>query len=408
MRLRPVTLATIVAALAGVATSTAEDASATPARPVKVMTRNMYLGADFNGPVAAVGNKTGVAALLALGNSTWTLRDVVRQTNFPARAELLAREIADHDPDLIGLQEVAKWRTGLLQLTPAAGLGQPNATQPDLDFLEILLDELDERGEHYAVVEAQDEADVEGPAFTGNPFTGVGYDPTTARDVRMTLRDVILRRVDDAVQVHASGSEHYATKLTISVAGLPYAFTRGYNWADVTVNKRSFRFVNTHLESVRSMFALGQATELLQGKGAPSSSRSTIMVGDFNSDPRDDLLKSGDPTPHWAPYRLLSGDDGPPPPEGEPGSGPADGPYRDEWLLWAPAPEGWTSGFSELVDDPDTQAIDHRIDLVLGRRADGTAIPVDRGWIVGTDPDNRTSTGLWPSDHAGVVMKLRP
>ena len=50
--------------------------------------------------------------------------------------------------------------------------------------------------------------------------------------------------------------------------------------------------------------------------------------------------------------------------------------------------------------------------MVFGREADGSPIPVDRGWVVGREPDERTPVTpigrLWPSDHAGVVMQLRP
>ncbi len=34
-------------------------------------------------------------------------------------------------------------------------------------------------------------------------------------------------------------------------------------------------------------------------------------------------------------------------------------------------------------------------------------IRVLAGWVVGGDPDNRTSSGLWPSDHGGAVVALR-
>jgi hypothetical protein len=57
--------------------------------------------------------------------------------------------------------------------------------------------------------------------------------------------------------------------------------------------------------------------------------------------------------------------------------------FTDEWLLVHTAAEGWTSGLSETVDDDDLSDIDHRIDMVLGRRPDGSAIPADRGWITG-------------------------
>ena len=60
------------------------------------------------------------------------------------------------------------------------------------------------------------------------------------------------------------------------------------------------------------------------------------------------------------------------------------------------------------MNDPDTRRIDHRIDLVLARTVDGAPMPADKGRIVGVDPANRSAAGLWPSDHAGVVLRLRP
>jgi hypothetical protein len=58
--------------------------------------------------------------LVALANATHVSRAIVDQTNFPVRSKLLAAEIAETSPDLVGLQEVALWRSGPLQLTPAA------------------------------------------------------------------------------------------------------------------------------------------------------------------------------------------------------------------------------------------------------------------------------------------------
>ena len=51
--------------------------------------------------------RTGRDALLALGHANHELREVVERTNFDARSELLADEIAAARPDLMGLQEVA-------------------------------------------------------------------------------------------------------------------------------------------------------------------------------------------------------------------------------------------------------------------------------------------------------------
>lgn len=79
-----------------------------------------------------------------------------------------------------------------------------------------------------------------------------------------------------------------------------------------------------------------------------------------------------------------------------------------KWLEWAPAARGWTSGLSELVNDSTAAEFDHRVDMVFGRTASGGSLAVDRGEATGTDvADRDPATGLWPSDHGGVVLRLR-
>ena len=85
-----------------------------PAKPVTVMTRNLYLGADINRPVAAAlaaqaAGGTAQQILVALANATHVTRAIVDDTDFTVRADLLADEIAATEPDLIGLQEVTWW-----------------------------------------------------------------------------------------------------------------------------------------------------------------------------------------------------------------------------------------------------------------------------------------------------------
>jgi hypothetical protein len=45
--------------------------------------------------------------------------------------------------------------------------------------------------------------------------------------------------------------------------------------------------------------------------------------------------------------------------------------------------------------------------MIFGQSANRAPLSVERGWIVGSDFDHRTSSGLWPSDHVGVVIRLR-
>jgi hypothetical protein len=347
------------------------------------MTRNLYLGADIDRPVAAAqaAQAQGLppqAVVVALANATHVTRAVVDHTNFAVRARLLAREIANNRPDLVGLQEVAWWRHGPLQLDQ---VGVPNSEITDYDYLQLLLDALAARGVRYVPAVVGLRADVEAPSFTG---TG----SADARDIRLTMRDVILKRADSKVKVVDTHDQIYATNLNVSIVGVPIDFDRGFQWADVRMGSRSFRFVNSHFEAFSSDIALAQATELLAT--APATGRGTVFVCDCNSDPLNSSVKPFDHVPHKAPYELITQT------------------FTDQWLTWRPAEQGWTSGLSETVDDPTADGFDHRIDMVFGRSASGKALRVDRGLVTGTSVRNRDpATGLWPSDHGGVVLRLR-
>ncbi|MFN8195372.1 MAG: endonuclease/exonuclease/phosphatase family protein [Nocardioidaceae bacterium] len=355
--------------------------------PLTVMTRNLYLGADINRPVEAAqaaqaAGGTPQDVVVALANATHDTRAIVDQTSFPVRSRLLAREIARTRPDLVGLQEVALWRSGPLEL---GAVGVPNATTVDYDFLALLLAALDARGAHYEAVVVGDRADVEAPSFTGSPFDGsIGAD---AQDIRLTMRDVILKRAAAHLQVTATGDQVYAHNLAVSISGVTMNFDRGFEWADVRSGSRTFRFVNTHLEAFSSDLAYAQAGEML---AALPTDEDVVVVCDCNSDPLNSSVKPFDHVPHKAPYELIVG------------SG-----FTDEWLQWKPAEQGWTSGLSETVDDPTAAGFDHRIDMVFGRTAEGTGYDVKAGAVTGTRLcDRDRATGLWPSDHGGVVLRL--
>jgi endonuclease/exonuclease/phosphatase family metal-dependent hydrolase len=312
------------------------------------------------------------------------MEETLEQTDFGVRARLLARELAREKPDLVGLQEVAKWRSGPVELPPT---GIPNATHVDADYLKILLRALRQAGAPYRAVAVQEEADVEVPSFLGNPLATPST-MTDAEDIRVTVSDVVLKRVGSDVSILKSGGNQYDAGLELDLAGVPLSFVRGFAWVNAKVDGRKFRFITTHLEAFGSAIALAQAQELLSG---PAAGRGhTIMVGDFNSDP---LNGSIDVTGvrHWAPYRAVRG------------AG-----FFDEWLKWKPAEKGWTSGLSETVDDDSAAGFDHRIDFVFARSRAGKAFPVLNGEVTGDRlRDRDPATGLWPSDHAGVVLKLK-
>src|SRR4051812_46334172 len=98
---------------------------------LKVLTRNLYLGADL----APLFNVRSVQELVA---ATTQVFATVQATNFPERAKILAKEIAELDPHVVGLQEVTLWRSQ----TPADFHSPPNAPTIEYDFLSTLLEEL--------------------------------------------------------------------------------------------------------------------------------------------------------------------------------------------------------------------------------------------------------------------------
>ena len=353
--------------------ATTAQAGARPGRgqPITVMTRNVYVGGDITRPVQATNGKQGAEALLALGHANHELRSIVDQTDFRVRSRLLAREIARARPGLIGLQEVATWRRGPLELDQ---LGIRNATTVDYDFLELLLDELRDLGAHYRVVAEQQESDVEAPAFLGDLSN-----PQDGFDVRLTVRDVVLKRVGGSIRVLDSGGAQYRARLDLNLGGLPFPIVRGYAWVDVRAGGRTFRFITTHLESASADLAYAQAAELLAGPAA--GDRPTVLVCDCNS------------RPDSAPYNLITQAGG----------------YADLWLQQRrPGGPGLTFGLGELVDDPTVDGFNRRIDMIFARSTGSSRVAVQRAYVVGDElRDRDRATGLWPSDHAGVVARLR-
>jgi endonuclease/exonuclease/phosphatase family metal-dependent hydrolase len=354
-------------------------------RTVSVMTRNIYLGGNINRPIRAAVDRTGREGILALGHANHELREVVTRTDFATRSRLLAAEIAAARPDLIGLQEVGLWRRGPMQLDR---VGRPDATQVDLDFLDMLLTDLANSGARYEVVHVQQLSDVEAPAFTGDPYAGTAG---SAADVRLTDRDVILVRSEAGLRIEASGGGAYRQRFQVELGDTIFPFVRGYAWADVALGSARIRFVNTHLESQSAQLARAQAEELLNGP-AGDMSLPTVIACDCNSNPASLAARSSVPIGSGAAYRLITDGHG----------------YTDLWLQQQGRNgPGNTAWLSELVND-ETADFERRIDLVLARSAPPGQIVANRAEVTGDELSDRDPVSkLWPSDHAGVVVELR-
>ena len=75
--------------------------------------------------------------------------------------------------------------------------------------------------------------------------------------------------------------------------------------------------------------------------------------------------------------------------------------------LWPRIMSG-NPGFSCCLENSDLSnttgaGFDHRIDLIFSK----LALKGSGGKVVGNKARNRAPNGLWPSDHAGVVLTLR-
>lgn len=355
---------------------------------IKVMSRNIYLGADIFPVLAAAQNPDLLAVPLAVTEVFQT----AQATNFPERAAALAEEIARHSPDVIGLQEVSIWST---QIPGDFLAGNPMAANDvAYDFLQILQANLEARGMSYEVAASVDNADIELPFVadmtTQGPILG---------DVRLQDRDVTLVR--SGIQYSNEFSGNFTYNGVVDINGVQASFTRGYNMVDVNVKGADYRFVNTHLEvggsePFKSLQAI-QMNELLQLVGYTNAgSKPVIMVGDFNSDPREQPFVSTSGIPGLDGLPLV------PPYMQAVGTG-----YGDTWTIQENIKgNGYTCCFDDAVSD-ETAALYSRIDHIFIKE-NGRALERSMSKVLGNSAADMTDTSnLYPSDHAGVYAKIR-
>ncbi len=223
-----------------------------------VMTRNVYLGADLTAGVQATD-------LQGLATAAGQILNQVDANRFQVRARGLAAEILGKQPSLVGLQEVALWRTAPCTENPLP----PKATHVRYDYLKLLLAQLNKGKRRYRAVIAEPEFDFEVWANTdGNIATGGPGCPLGSEiNGRLTMRDVILARVGAVTTSNARGG-HFHTLLQEKPAGVALNITRGWTRVDAALpTGTKFRFVNTHLESFDSSAANLENTGPTVGNG---------------------------------------------------------------------------------------------------------------------------------------------
>jgi endonuclease/exonuclease/phosphatase family metal-dependent hydrolase len=329
-----------------------------------VYSQNLYLGGD-TGPLFDPSVVGDITKLLPAVGTFWA---DVQASDVPGRMAAIADRIAEQNPELVGVQEA-------LQFVTLDGSFQPDGGA-FIDLLGALQAAIAAEGLPYDVVVAQ-------PATSSALPLAVDF--TTGQVTQylgFTDRVVILKRSDVVVTDTDSGVYGAAIPITPQVQ-----IRRA--WARATVNHEgeAYHFVNTHLETqrVRPVHDL-QAAELM----AITSSLDgvTVLVGDLNSDAEG---VEGDPS--WTPTYgdlIAAG-------------------FADVWEL---APHSRTDpGLTCCVADLSDATFDRdqRLDFVLVRSADdpipgpGSERGHFRSDVIGDRPADRTDSGLWASDHAGIV-----
>ena len=382
MRRIAILLAAIVAGVlvatgVGIAASSSDSPQQTSSvekdTKVTVMTRNVYHGVDaeFAQAIAAPDFRTFLTATAAVYNG-------YHKRNFPERADGLAAEIEATHPDVVGLQEAITVRTD----RPPDGITTPpNAKQVSLDYLQILLDKLQARGLHYEPVVQQDNFDIEAPADENSD----GIIDSKDFELRHTDRIAMLVRTDGKSDIKVLGTNSGKfqmdsnCKLNTRLLG-PIEIVRGWTSVDLSIQGKAVRFINTHLDGDCSdpKFQRAQAQEILDGpvQDARNKNLPVVLLGDLNS------KADGSGTPTYADLLKVG--------------------FADAW-----AEAGSGSGFTCCQDDDLLNKASHlsdRTDFVLFGNGSFQTTEVK---VVGASPADRTPSGLWPSDHAGVVAKLR-
>jgi len=338
---------------------------------------NVYWGARVEDLLTVEPSQIPIVAAMLWGD--------VQMTNFPERAAAIAELIEASDAHVVGLQEIALFRYEPQSDYSGGELPPPDAEIVLLDFLDVLNAALQARGLHYSAASKSENMDIELPMCTDAEVC------FPLADIRLTDYDVILVRDDVEWDNPADGN--FAAQLPVEVGTQVIFKPSGWASVDIRFQDNQYRFVNTHLEpadvlpggEVHPGIALIQAGQLAELKGIVEASPfPVILVGDMNSD--DD----GGTTPT---YQALT-----------------DMGFVDAWVVGQPRGAGYTSNQAPDLMNAMSE-LSHRIDFVLYRDEFTTASGHFRGSVsaelLGEEQADRTVSGLWPSDHAGVAATLR-
>lgn len=309
---------------------------------VRVATYNLYLGAD----VTVIFGLTSGDDLAPRARA---VLDQLLVTDFPSRSVAIAATLVAQRVDVVGLQEVAEWSRTVDSADPSGG----ERSEVWLDFLSELQAAAARAGATYDVHACT-------PSFRGGAAV-----PGLA-SMSVLGRNAILVRRGSGITVAAERTGEFRATLDLAadVPGLVLDVTRSWGWVDAEVEGRRFRFVNTHLEAWDARVRTAQRDELVAAVGDPGTP--VVLVGDLNATPETVGMPEE---------------------------------YVDAWAVAGRDGDGFTCG--QRADLSGDSTLAERIDYVWVRGAE-----VAHCLLAGDREEDRTTDGLWPSDHAAVVAEV--
>jgi endonuclease/exonuclease/phosphatase family metal-dependent hydrolase len=376
-------------------------------KPLTVMTRNLYLGADVGVAMELIPDFSAAAQFM------W---DQVAATDFTKRAPKLAAEVIAQDADVVGLQEATYWYCKKNLFSKRVVV---------YDFTEEFLKATRELGSEYVLAEKDVVKALNiGYSIPAIPYLTMVHDPKAFQPLfgsdkvacGFEIGDALVIKRELSKKVLKVGNTEYEASYSI----IPKVMTiyRGYTWADIDYNGSKVRLVTTHLESLwdkgKVPNAAIQAKQLI--KDLSQTSMPLVVMGDFNSDPRD-------PRPN------TTSNPGGQPEASEKCVAQTIAPTVETaidscnayWLMRKAGyhdagpnsldSKNFTWGMNALLTGPEKLRLaaaeklgnqygfTDRLDYIFLKNG---AKAISSSLIGNTPPEN----GMWASDHAGTVVKL--
>lgn len=358
-------------------TLAAQRADAANEGRIVFMNWNVFIGAAVEDALGVPAEQIQYAAGAAFAQ--------VLANDFASRSAAIGEQAARFRPHLIGLQEVTLFE-----------LFDGTEFFPILDYEAMLLDAL---GAEYTV--AARSQNFQSPLLPVTlPSVPCAADLSCAPPpdcalvaecllLRLTDYDLVVARTDVATD------NPQAHRFTFNLGdgpfadpSIPFPIYRGWASVDAEIDGLELRFASTHLEPAdlpdgSIVPALEQLQRLQAGELAASigTDLPVVSVGDYNTD------AYGASTATYADLLAYGFED-----------------------AWSQSGDGMTCCQTEDLSLRKSIR-DRRVDLIMLRGDFGLLEPGIQGAvstrILGSRIADLTDTGLWPSDHSGVLATMR-